>query len=382
LAAIALAAVLVYLVVWSGRYGLDLEVYRASVSAWTRGADPYSLTFTRSALPFTYPPFALVALWPLDWASFALTHWLMELLSIAAGSVATWIVLRAVGRRGTPRLWCIAVSWACLSFLLLEPARSGLDYGQIEAVLMLAVLLDTLVVPRRYRGFIIGAVAAVKLTPLVFVLVLLVDRDWRSSIRAGATLLGISAMTWLIWPDISHAFWTHDVVHPARVGPVASVSNQSLFGIVHRVPFPAGGSVVGWLVASAVVVTAGTYVAWQRTHHGLRVQAVMAIALVGLLVSPISWSHHWVWLVLFPPMLVGDRLHTVPRIVRLMLWGLVVLALLAPYWWLHAGIAADILDDSLAVWAFLTVVAWAVTEWLMSRTQRETPAMTAAVPSF
>ena len=100
---------------------------------------------------------------------------------------------------------------------------------------------------------------------------------------------------------------------------------------------------------------------------------------MGLLVSPISWSHHWVWVVLIPPMLVGDRRRTLPAAVPLMLWGLVGLALLAPYWWFRTGIASDILMDSLALWGFATVVVWAVAEAVASRTTESAPSVGAVV---
>jgi alpha-1,2-mannosyltransferase len=340
------------------------------VSSWTKGVNPYSRTFTHIGLSFTYPPMALVVLWPLSWAPFRATQWIMWLVSIGAGTVATWIVLQAVGCHRSHRLWCAAVSWACISFLLLEPARSGLDYGQIEAILMVAVLVDAIVIPREHRGFVIGFVSAVKLTPLVFILVLLVDRDWRSSIRAGATFLGLSVATWLVRPNLSQSFWIHDVLHPARVGGIAYAGNQSLFAILHRAPFPAGGSMVGWLLASAVTLSVGTYIAWQQTKKGWRVHAVLAIALVGQLVSPISWTHHWVWLILVPPMLVAERQHSLPGLVRSMLWVLVGLAVLAPYWWFTTGTPSRLLDSSLTIWAFLTLVGWATAEACANRTNQ------------
>jgi alpha-1,2-mannosyltransferase len=52
-----------------------------------------------------------------------------------------------------------------------------------------------------------------------------------------------------------------------------------------------------WLGASAAVALLGAW-AIRLAHVSRRPgTAVCAVALVGLLVSPVSWSHHWVWVV-------------------------------------------------------------------------------------
>lgn len=52
------------------------------------------MTFTRSGLSFTYPPFAFIALWPLAWAPFPVTQWLLSAASLAAAAGAVVLVLR------------------------------------------------------------------------------------------------------------------------------------------------------------------------------------------------------------------------------------------------------------------------------------------------
>ncbi len=170
-AAVAAVALIAYLSVWGHRYGMDLEVYRYAANSWESGQNPYLLTFTGSGLSFTYPPFALIALWPLAWTPFPVTR----------------------------RLLCQAFTWACVSCIALEPVRSATDYGQIELVLMGIVTAD-LLTPSRYRGIGTGLAAAVKLTPLAFVIVLAVSRDTKPVIRATATFLVCTGLPWLLWP--------------------------------------------------------------------------------------------------------------------------------------------------------------------------------------
>jgi alpha-1,2-mannosyltransferase len=354
----AAAVALVYLSVWGRRYGLDLKVYRDSVSFWRSGKNPYFATFTEKRLPFTYPPFALLALSPLAWLSFPIAQWFIWLASIAAATGSVVLVLRDRGVAVTKRLWCEALAWSCVSVIVLEPARSGVDYGQIECILMFIVVADLLLVPPRYRGVLIGFAAAVKLTPLVFVIAFAVSRDVKSVIRAVASFLAWTALSWLFWPGLSRLYWFHDVRKPGRDGSITYSGNQSWYAILHRAPFPASGSLLAWLLLSLVTLTVTAFVAWRCQNVGQKAFAVISIALAGLLVSPISWTHHWIWVLLIPPMLVGHRSPDVPRSVRMMFWGLIVLTIAAPYWWFSHGIPADVLAAVLPLWAAAILVVW------------------------
>ena len=178
------AGVVLYLAVLGPRYGLDLRVYRDSASTWWSGRNPYQPTYTIHNLPFTYPPFALPVLAPLSWVPFRWSQWILWVVSIGAGTAAVLIVRggRAGLRNG--RDWQASLGWVCAAVLVLEPMHSAIDYGQIEVVLMFVIVADLLVVPAPFRGVILGLAGAVKLTPLIFLLVLVVRGDWRSTIRA------------------------------------------------------------------------------------------------------------------------------------------------------------------------------------------------------
>ena len=88
----------------------------------------------------------------------------------------------------------------------------------------------------------------------------------------------------------------------------------------------------------------------------------MVVALTGLLISPISWSHHWIWLLLLPPLLVRSDDTGVPVSVRNMLWALVILAVAAPYWWLTTGAPAALLQATVPLWTGATLAVWALIE--------------------
>jgi alpha-1,2-mannosyltransferase len=303
----------------------------------------------------------LLALSPLTWASFPVTQWLLWAASVAAATGSVVLVVRDMGAQVTRRLWLVVFAWACASVLALEPARSGIDYGQIELILMFVIVADLLLVPSPYRGVLIGIAAAVKLTPLVFVIVLIVSRDVRSVMRAAAAFLACTGLFWLYSPGLSRAYWLHDVIHPARIGTITYGGNQSWYAILHRPPFPATGSAPAWLLISLAVLAASILVARRCVRVNQKALAIIAVALAGLLISPISWTHHWIWVLLIPPVLVRGSSPGVPRPVRLLLWGIVALTIVAPYWWFSGGIPADVFDAVLPLWTSAALVVWGAT---------------------
>ena len=372
MAVVAGIALCTYLAVWARKYGLDLRVYRDSATTFVQGRNPYLLTFTHSRLAFTYPPFALAVLSSLTWASFGLTQWLLWAVSLTATTATVAIVLMDRGYASRASLWCGSFAWACVSMIVLEPARSGVNYGQIEFVLMFLVVVDVLVVPSPFRGIAIGVAAAIKLTPLIFIVLFFVRRDWWSAAKVVISFGACTGLAWLIWPDLSRTYWHHDVVHPGRVGTVSYGGNQSWYAIFHRTPFPSTGSALAWLALSLVTALVGVFVAWSCVTTDRRSFAVIAIAMVGLLISPISWTHHWIWVLLIPPLLIGPRRHETVLVIRTMLWAIVALTIMAPYWWFSTGWPADACEAVLPLWTFATLLAWCRVEYVgKSRTCRQ-----------
>jgi alpha-1,2-mannosyltransferase len=100
--------------------------------------------------------------------------------------------------------------WALPAALLLEPIRSTLTYGQINALLMALVAFDCLTrAPRWPRGILVGIAAAVKLTPAVFLLFFLLRRDLRSAARAGLSFAACTGAGFALAPHDSLRYWTH-----------------------------------------------------------------------------------------------------------------------------------------------------------------------------
>jgi alpha-1,2-mannosyltransferase len=343
--------------------GLDLRVYRAGIGSWRSGHNPYLGAFTIHHLHFTYPPFALLALSPLTWAPFAATQIALWTLSITALTGAVYVVCLRCGRAGGWLLFFQSLGWASLSVVVVEPVRSNLNYDQINTLLMGLIVVDLLVLPRRHRGWLVGLAAAIKLTPLIFLAIPLLERDWKAAGRSAGAAAGATGLAWLLYPDGSWTYWTKDVFDARRVGGVAYAGNQSLYGDLHRWPFASGGNSVIWVAMSAATLVMGAYVSKRCLSDNRRVAAVLSLAFVGLEISPVSWTHHWVWVALVPPVLMVDRRQVPGLSPRIALWALFAVSVLGPYWWFTSGVGQECLGDSLSLCALVTLAVWSWSEY-------------------
>ena len=318
LAAVALA-VRHWLSGW-GEQGLDFSVY------WYGGkilndAGPAASELYRGnvdwaggpALPFTYPPFAallfsLLALLPEKIA--------LNLFNTAGVLTALWVAARAL------RYWTAKADWRAvfrslsnhwaaavlvLAVLNLGPWRETLAFGQINILLMGLMAADLLARnPRRARvvpgsGFLVGVAAGIKLTPLVFGLYFLVRKDWRGLLNMGAGFLTTVLLGALLRPAESVEFWFRILPDTSRIGGAGYVDNLSLKGALLHFGVPEEAVTVPWLVLSLLVVALAAGIIKSASEQGARVVAISTTALTMLLISPVSWSHHWVWVAVVLP---------------------------------------------------------------------------------
>ena len=273
---------------------LDLRVYRDSFHAWAGGQPLYDVRVTEADLPFTYPPVAILVLAPLAWLPFPVSASILLVLSGAAMLLTCWASLQPL-RGGRPTLaFAAAVAGAAL---FLQPVWSVLNYGQVDLVLTAAVTVDLLVVPSRYRGVLTGLLAAIKLTPLVFLLLLALRRDWASAARVVGTFVVVSLLGALVLPHESVEYWFHALRDPARIGPPAYVGNLSTYGVLERFWGDAAATKALWLLLAVIVLVAGVVVVRRALALGYVLVPLAVVALAGLLCSPIAWDHHWAWTV-------------------------------------------------------------------------------------
>ena len=330
---------------WGGIADLDLRVYRDAEQHLT-GGNTYTMHFTATHLRFTYPPFALLLLSPLavvPVVPLEVAWWLLSEASLVAlGYLALTAATRLHGRRAL----AVAALIGGVAQCALEPLRSNASFGQINVFLMLLVVTDLTRVRSPWRGLLVGLAAAVKLTPLLYLAYLLVARDLRSALRGAGAFLGSVALAWIVLPSDSLRYWLHQVAQPQRTGNVNYISNQSWLGLVHRAPFNADRlGMALWCLLEAATLVAGIVAASRLVRLDRRIDALLALALTELLISPISWSHHWSWLVLVPIVMIG-RYERDRRVSVAMLLVLAA-AIAEPYWWNLSGWSGALADDSL-----------------------------------
>lgn len=311
-------------------YRMDLDVYRVAVDVWWRGGDLYG-ELPRLAngwhLPYIYPPVAVLVLAPFAVVPFWLASAVFALVTIAAVALVLVLVLRALAVRPTPVLVGALLPVA----LALEPVRETLYFGQVNALLMALVVADCLVPhPRWPRGVLVGVAAAVKLTPAVFVLFFLLRGDRRAALTAAVSFGCATAVGFLVSWSNSVRFWTHEALHSSQFRGMSNEMNQSLkvvlvrFGVDPRLLWP----------LLAVVVLGVTALAMRRAFAaGWPAWALGLNALGTLLISPVSYSHHWVWIV--PILLTGAvyAWHTRGTAVTVALAAGTLVFVLAPHWW-------------------------------------------------
>jgi alpha-1,2-mannosyltransferase len=211
---------------------------------------------------------------------------------ITAASLGALVGVAAIIVR---RPW-LAILAAVAGGMLLEPVRLTLSFGQINLLLMVLVVADCLL-PRTPwpRGLLIGIAAAVKLTPAVFILFFAVRREWRPVFTAAAGFAGATAIAWLVVTHDIPAYVRTVISDPGRLGEMTYAGNQSLNGFWHRIGLDPTLTTVLWCVSALLVVALGAYAARRAHAAGDELAALAAVAATGLLISPVSWSHHWVW---------------------------------------------------------------------------------------
>ena len=336
-------------------------------------SDLYSVLYPPTHLGFTYPPFAALLFSPLSHMPVRLDQILFSWLSL----VALFGVLAISFRVTCPTLERRVVVWWSLLLVtpigLLDPVRETLLLGQVNILLALAVIADMTVVRPGRRGYLVGLAAAIKLTPLLLVPYLLLTRQRGSWLRAVGTFVVAGAATAVLTPSASWTYWTHDVWRPNSAGWLPWVGNQGVVGVADRLlGHTLSASSTFALVAVVSAVGLGTAVRAYWVSSPLL--GFLVIEATESMASPVSWSHHFIWIVLLIALLAlaPDRpIHGEwwAALAAVVFWA-------APIWWVPHGPSVRyaghgwlmLLADSFFI--VFTVVLIATLVRLIRRTRR------------
>jgi len=335
LASVAARLAWTYLVP-NGANFVDLHVYLGGAGALDEPGTLYSYVYADQTpdfpLPFTYPPFAALVFYPLSRLPFGLVALCWQLGTIAAlyGVVRCSQRLLGLAEGSVPRamLWTAIAIWT-------EPLRSTFDYGQINVILALAVLWAAYSTRWWLSGVLVGLAAGVKLTPAVTGLYFLGIRRWGAAAFAAIVFAGTVALSIGLIGAQARYYFTDLLGDASRVGPIGTSFNQSWRGGLSRIlghDASYGPTVLTALAVTAVLAA----LAWRALGAGTgvprdRLGSLLVVQLFGLLISPISWTHHWIWLV---PLMIWllDGPWRMRSGARLLGWGWLLLTLVGVPW--------------------------------------------------
>jgi len=300
---LALAVLVLGVVAWLAGWhvGADSAVYRAGALTLVHGDPLYTRDVLTALpdwvrLPFTYTPAAAPLFLPLALVPSGLVWGVIAVLSVVALMVVITVVSSSPGR--SLAWWALPAGTAAA--LALEPVWKTLFLGQINLILMAFVVLDVLVLSARgsrFAGVLIGVAAAIKLTPLIFVPHLFFTGRWKDGLRAVGTFVALEAVMFAVIPVDAARFWRDSATDPSRVGSVHWIFNQSLNGLVNRASNLAPWSLAVAAGVAAVLAVPAVWLVVRLHRRGENAAALLVTAFYGLLLSPVSWSHHWVWCV-------------------------------------------------------------------------------------
>ncbi|WP_245736556.1 glycosyltransferase family 87 protein [Micromonospora pattaloongensis] len=327
-AVLALVAAGLLVVLARRNHFFDLRVYYGALSHWVRdGGEIYDYLKAYTPYGFTYPPFAALLMLPMALIPLGGAQVISVTLTVVTtGLVLWWLVAPIARRQGWTPWFAVAVA-ACLAAVF-EPLRETVSFGQVNTLLLFLVAADLLrLVARgsRWAGVGVGLATAIKLTPGIFLIYLLVTRRWRAAVTATATAAAATLLAAAVAPDATREFWFSALPNTDRVGVLAFISNQSLQGMLERLGAPALTEPLWPLLVCVVLaiwlwrlraVPPALVAAVTRRRRAPRrpVDAATGLALTGIvggLVSPVTWVHHLVWL-LPALLLTADRAFAAP----------------------------------------------------------------------
>ncbi|MFD6398156.1 glycosyltransferase 87 family protein [Nocardia sp. NPDC060249] len=367
---------------------IDLQVYRNGARVWLDGGDLYGPMppVYGLGLPFTYPPLAAMFFVPLALMPLVVAEVVVLLTSLASLGIVLWLVLVRV-RPELDRISVLTVLIAGLGLAqYLEPIRQTVNFGQINLILMAAVALDILVrKPFWPRGMLIGIAVSIKLIPAGYLLYFLLRRDWKAAATMVVSAAGAVGVGFLLFPKDSVEYWFHTVSDTGRIGTPYFAGNQSIKGTLFRLGMNESLATGLWLGLSAVTIALAAVWMYRLIGVGNEVGALLVNAAAVLLISPVSWSHHWVWvapaLVVAVSLAVSRRSRAFTTLVAVF----TVMFIVGPQWVLpHSG------DKELAwawwqqiigssyVWTTFAVIVYAVITYHPSRKPSATPELATA----
>jgi alpha-1,2-mannosyltransferase len=255
---------------------------------------------------FSYPPGAIFLFWPLQFLPLwlVLKGWMWLSVLCLAGSCA--ICYWQLSRRSFLESWGIGCLVASASFAIYPPDIELLAWGQTASILLILVVADSLIVPQRYRGVLVGLATAIKIYPGVFIVMWLWRREWRQAIIALATSVSVTCLATILWFRSSTYFFKEIVAGGAEWNHLvknfaARYASSSIDSFLQRSPFSANlFNGIELNVASLAVIALGLFAAQRLWKRKAPISSLICLIAATNLGSPVAWDHYFA----FAPMLI------------------------------------------------------------------------------
>jgi alpha-1,2-mannosyltransferase len=312
---------------------IDLSTYLlGGTHAWSN--ELFRVTLPTDHLGFTYPPFSAFLFAPFAHLPLRVCEVVFSWLNLSAVCALVAVCLRAVCRSLETR----TVVWWALALLLpvalFDPVRQTFLLGQVNIILALLVVADMTMDLPIPRGILVGLAAAIKVTPIILIPYLLLTRQGRAGVRALATFCAAGLLAAAVNTSTSWAYWTHYIRDPQRAGMLSWIGNQGLLGAFERLAERTLATPATFLLV-ITVAGAGVALAALAYRQSSPILGFLVVMATESLANPVSWSHHFIWVVLLVAWLAlaEDR----PRYGEWWALGVAVLFWAAPTWWAPHG---------------------------------------------
>jgi alpha-1,2-mannosyltransferase len=297
----------------------DMKIYHGAVVWWAGGNELYEFIAPGMTIGYTYPPFAGIMMMPLALVPVKAAGVINIVVSLSALALVLAALLAPITRRYGWSLWFV-VGIATALATATEPVRETLGFGQVNLLLFALIFADLVALRWRSRGrsnpllsgrgqlarFFasgawagagIGLATSIKLTPALFIVYLIFTRQWRVAFTAIGTAVGVTMATFAIAGRESTTYWTSVLWQTERVGQADMTPNQSLAGVLARMYDSVTAPTLLWLTFSLLLLAVGLSRASHAHADGDELTAFTLVGLTTNVISPISWSHHLVFVI-------------------------------------------------------------------------------------
>ncbi|MFC9454520.1 bifunctional glycosyltransferase 87/phosphatase PAP2 family protein [Streptomyces sp. NPDC056983] len=248
---------------------------------------------------FTGTPFGGLVLKPLARGAEQALGWAWTFGTLGLVVVLGLVAARALPKPVTRRTSLLAAPVAVSLLMLSLPVRNTLHLGQTSIIPVLLVLLGCFAARgERSSGLLIGVGAALQPTVLLFAPLLWFTGRRRAAVSSGVTFAACTLLAWAVMPRDSWTYWVHHVAGAGLGSSPDGLANQSLHGALLRFGLQGPLEIGLFLVLGSAVAVLGLRRAVRYAQDGQLLLAVALTGCVAVAVSPTTWQHQLLWVLL------------------------------------------------------------------------------------